>query len=372
MGETSKEEGKNILKRSRWLQYNKKYTEAIKGYDMILSNPHLPIQVVNEAKVCKLLAEEKLPVLKSYSFSPEYIHIAEDGRSYYKDNKCSYILYGEYSPFKKYFNHQQDWVYIQSPSFKFDKNGIPMVKYDEKFYYNAVTICQYALHLYDKYMDGQDNKDKFLNIADFLIKSIKKDGSLRYEFKYNHYECLNEGWASSMSQGQALSVFARAYHLTEDPKYIKSGQKVLRYLLTPISEGGVMDNLGTLDKRLKNKIFFQQYINSTSTYTLNGHIFTLIGLYDWSNVRCLGNMYYCNTAKRYWNKGLETLKYILPYYDMGNFTSYDLNHMVKSSVPSSSDFYHAVHIEQMNVLYDITKEEYFKNIRDMWISYVKK
>lgn len=371
MGEFFRDKGEIMLKKSRQFQNQSRYKEAIQIYDRILSNSNLPLYIKDEARVCRMLAKRNLPVLKNYSFLPEYIRIAEDGKKYYKDNKCSYVLYGDYNSFKKYFDRQQDWVYIQSPSFKLDKNGVPMVKYDGKFYYNAVTICQYALYMYDKYMEGCDTRNSFLNIADFLTRNIKEDGSLRYEFKYNHYECLKEGWTSSMSQGQALSVFARAYYLTEDPKYIESGQKALKYLLMPISKGGVMDNLGALDKKFESKIFFQQYINSTSTYTLNGHIFTLIGLYDWSNVRCAKNIYYFNLARRYWNKGLDSLKCILPYYDLGNFTAYDLHHIVKKSVPSSSDFYHSVHIEQMNVLYVITGEEYFRDMRDLWISYIK-
>ncbi len=371
MGETIKNQGEEILKNSRRLQNSGRYKRAIDGYNIILSNSKFTDCSINEAKVCKLLAEQKQPVLKNYSFLPEYITVAKSGGNYYRDNKCSYVLYERYSTFKKYFNKQQDWVYIQSSSFKFDENGVPMVKYDEKFYYNTVTICQYALHLYDKYIDGKGSKDKFLNIADFLIENVKKDGSLRYGFKYNHYECLNEGWTSSMSQGQALSVLARAYYLTKNSKYVKSGQKVLGYLLTPISEGGVMDDLGALNGKLKNKIFFQQYVNSTPTYTLNGHIFTLIGLYDWSKVYCPENIYYCNIAGQYWKKGLDSLKCILPYYDIGSFTSYDLYHIVKRSFPSSSDFYHSIHIEQMNVLYNITGDEYFKKLRDLWISYVK-
>lgn len=371
MGNVSLKEKINILKRSRKAHNDKKYSAAIEGYNKIIEDKSLPGHIINEAKVCKLLAEQKAPVLKKYTFSPDFMEMCKRGKKYYKDNKCSYFLYKDYDTFKKYFNVQQDWVYIESDHFKFDAKGIPMVKYNDKFYYNTVTVCQYGLWLYDRYIDNKEGKEKFLNMADFLTDNIKEDGSFRYEFKYYHYEPLDEGWSSSMSQGQALSVFARAYNLTKNVKYLDCGKKVLKYLLTPISKGGVMDNLGTLDSGLKDKVFFQQYVNSTSTYTLNGFIFTLIGLYDWSSVNCPGNIYYSNMAKEYWDKGLESLKLIIPYYDMGEFTAYDLYHIVKKSKPSSSDFYHSVHIEQMNVLYNITKDDYFKNIRDMWISYVR-
>lgn len=371
MGEVFLKEKVNMLKRSKKAHNNKKYSMAIRGYNQIIEDKSLPVHIINEARVCRLLAEQKAPVSKQYSFSPDFMEVCENGKKYYKDNKCSYFLYKDYDTFKKYFNVQQDWVYVESDHFKFDSKGIPMVKYNDEFYYNTVTVCQYGLWLYDRYIDNKEDKGKFLNAADFLIDNIKKDGSFRYEFKYHHYEPLDVGWTSSMSQGQALSVFARAYNLTKDVKYLNSGGRVLKYLLTPISKGGVMDNLETLDDRLKDKVFFQQYVNSTSTYTLNGFIFTLIGLYDWSNVNCPGNIYYSNIAREYWDKGLNSLKLIIPYYDIGEFTAYDLHHVVKKSKPSSSDFYHSVHIEQMNVLYNITKDHYFKNIRDMWISYVR-
>ncbi|MBC6357533.1 hypothetical protein ERK19_09290, partial [Lactobacillus helsingborgensis] len=125
MGEVSENEAKNILKNSRKLQNQKKYSKAIEGYNIVLENKNMPKSITNEAKICKLLAERKVPVLDKYSFLPEYMNIGKSGVDYYKSNKCNYTLYGEYNPVKKYFNYQPNWAYLESPSFKYDKNGIP-------------------------------------------------------------------------------------------------------------------------------------------------------------------------------------------------------------------------------------------------------
>lgn len=370
MGEISADKAVEILKESREKHNLKQYNRAIRGYDIILNSKSLPNYIKNEAMVCKTLAQEKSVVSNKYSFSQDFISVAKKGEDYYKKNQCIYLLQKEYKSTGKYFNNQHEGAYRESNYLKFDSQGIPMVNYNDKFYYNPVTACQYALFLYDKYIDKEEKEKDFLKVSDFLIKYMKEDGSFRYGFKYWHYEDLNPGWTSSMSQGQALSVFSRAYNLTKDFKYIEAGNKALKYMLTPVSQGGVMDNLGYIDSRLKDKIFFQEYVNSTPSYTLNGYIFTLIGLYDWSNIATKENKEYCNIAKDYWDKGIDTLKYILPYYDMGGFTSYDLYFITKKMKPTSADYYHSVHIEQLNTLYNITKDVYFKRIKDLWAFYV--
>lgn len=131
-----------------------------------------------------------------------------------------------------------------------------------------------------------------------------------------------------------------------------------------------MDTLEALDPNLGNKVFFQEYVNTTSSYTLNGYIFTLMGLYDWWHVKETQNKYYSNIAYEYFNKGIDSLKCILPYYDIGGFTSYDLYYITNNSKPNSAGYYHSVHVKQLDTIYYITKDKYFKDMRDLWNSYV--
>lgn len=357
-----------VLKISRESHNLSDFKSAIKGYNIIL-NDSVPAYIKNEAFVCKLLAKEKKHVSLKYAYDSEYALIADKAKEDFKTKKYTISNNKEYNPFDKYFDYEEN-LYLESDELSFEKN-IPILKYNGKFYYNPITAEQYALSNYCKYLNGEDTKKIFLETADFLINYMDENGAFKYGFSYNHYEDLDPGWTSSMAQGQALSVFARAFYLTGDKKYVEAGNKSLKYLITPIFKGGVLDTLEALDSNLKDKIFFQEYVNTISSYTLNGYMFTLIGLYDWSQADKKNNLKYSKVAKDYFSKGTESLKCVLPYYDIGGFTTYDLYFITNKSKPNSAGYYHSVHIEQLDAIYSITKDVYFKNMRDLWKTYVK-
>ncbi|OBR96509.1 hypothetical protein CLRAG_03790 [Clostridium ragsdalei P11] len=356
------------LSTSKKYQSLGKFHSAIKGYNSILKS-EAPRHIKNEILVYKKLAEVKKPISTKYRYCPNFIQLVSKSKEEYKLNGYSVELSHYYSPYKCYFDCEKNND-ENCDDFKLDANNIPMRKYNGKFCYNPVSVELYALSMYGKYINGNDTKKSFLNCADFLINYMDKRGALKYNFAYNHYEDLKPGWTSSMAQGQALSVFERAFKVTGDKKYVEAGNKALKYLITPVSEGGVMDTLEALDTNLKNKIFFQEYVNTNSSYTLNGYIFTLMGLYDWWHVKEAQNKYYSNVAYEYFNKGIDSLKCILPYYDIGGFTSYDLYYITNNSNPNSAGYYHSVHVKQLDTIYYITKDKYFKDMRDLWNSYV--
>ena len=60
----------------------------------------------------------------------------------YRPRQCDY----DYD--KDYLNYGKTKFFRESDRMRFDEWGIPMVKYGEKFYYNPVTVSQYALWLY--------------------------------------------------------------------------------------------------------------------------------------------------------------------------------------------------------------------------------
>merc|ERR1712226_1084295 len=62
--------------------------------------------------------------------------------------------------------------------------------------------------------------------------------------KIEGYDNLEPGWYSAMSQGQAMSVLARAYHLSKDASYFKT----LLDLMQPFKAKSE-------DGRVKNYIF---------------------------------------------------------------------------------------------------------------------
>lgn len=283
----------------------------------------------------------------------------------------------DYNPFGSYFHYGSTINYKNYPLIGIDNDGIPKLKVGNALCLDPVTFDQYALNIHDKYLNTKDDslKKKFLYLADKLIEMQSADGSLRYNFTWKYYlqkEPYKPGWVCGMAQGQALSVWARAYYLTKDTKYIKAGSKAINFLIKPISEGGCMDtlkDLKSLSPSLRNNIIFEEYISTPSSYTLNGFMFTLLGLYDWTQLNTSNQSKI--VAKNYFQMGIKTLKIILPYYDINGFSLYDLSYITYKTLPKSASNYHAVHIQLLNALGKVTGEPELKEYETKWISYIK-
>lgn len=300
----------------------------------------------------------------------DYEELVKQSVTKYHDLNYDYsrmLPEGKWNPYGDFLN----WgVYSNFDNIPKDPDGI-VTSGSEIERYNPVTIAQYALALYGQYLHGDVSKWAFLHQADFLLSMIERDGSIRYYFDYPYY-CMSDkyfksGWTSAMASGHVLSVCARAYHLTKDEEYCDVAEKVLAFLTVPVEEDGVMATLECLDPSLKNYVIFEEYPTEPATYTLNGYMFTLIGIYEWSCVETKSQ----DTAKELFEKGINTLVKILPYYDIGGFTAYDLSHITLGrDTPHIGVAYHRVHTVFCKIFYDITDIEVFNEYYLKWASYV--
>lgn len=271
------------------------------------------------------------------------------------------------------FLHFEDTAGFNESKIKRDFQGIPLVKYGQSFYYNPVTVAQYALYQYGKFLHKQASFNDFRVAADKLLSLQEPDGAFRYSFSWRYYligKSFKPGWVSGMAQGQALSVFARAYAWTKDLRYLDAGNKALRFLLTPVDVGGVLDTMADLDTSLAQYIIFEQYPVKPASYTLNGFMFTLIGCYDWwqldpGAIEGDGKM-----AAVALTAGLRTLEKILRYYDVGGFASYDLGYITYHAAPNLDAFYFAVDIYLLHALYAISGNDTLRHYELRWASYV--
>lgn len=377
--ESLNDRSKVILNWSKGSQLNGKYDGAINGYNKILKTDGIDQIIKDEANICLILAKRGEEGIPNRLKQPEYFDLVKKYQQGYMSSHYDYVTLGDYDTFGNYLLIENNSSYSNPDEIQFDEEGIPMVNYSGEFFYNPINIEQYALVLYDKYIkepqaSNKETKDKFIKVSDWLVNRVDTLGALRYPFGYKHYLDDGEfktGWVSAMAQGQALSVFARAYHLTGDKKYIDAGNSAFRYLTIKTCDDGVTDNLGSLNKSLSNYTFFQLYVTNPSSYTLNGHMFTLIGLYDWSNVE--NNKDNSLKAKGYFEEGIKTLKYILPYYDIGGFVTYDLGYLTKPGMEPTVNFdYYGIHLTLLDALYRVTKDEDLRYYRILWTSYVVK
>jgi hypothetical protein len=296
------------------------------------------------------------------SYTPHWQSLAAMDRQTYIQTGENYTsLLEDYSPTGNYFNSQSyywgDYL-LDADGFPVDvDNQLP----DKPHYYNPVTTAQYGLTQYALYLSGQQSSAKFLSVANHLISLMSSDGALRYPIPWDyHTTALSPGWVSGLAQGTALSVFARAWTLTNDPKWMAAGTSVLNFMLIPTSQGGTRGNLVDLDPSLTDTTTFEEITCHPDCTILNGFLYALLGLYDWGMVT--GD----RTALATFLEGAKTASNILHYYDIGGFSAYDLRQVIQGQTPATPLAYHSRHIALTNALYSITADPVFRQWRDTW------
>lgn len=247
-----------------------------------------------------------------------------------------------------------------------DADGLALIRYGDTFHYNPVTLSQQALAEYSR---TGGPTPMFGTAVDKLMTIQDHRGAFIYDFRFQNYNFVFEpGWHSGMAQGQALSALARAYHVLRKDKYLVAGERALDFLNTPREQDGPMTTMADLDPSLNGYIFFMEYPSDPAAYTLNGYMFTLLGLYDWWKLTK------SERAGEFFERGIETLVKILPYYDFSFISNYDLAYITiktNSYTPKLrlSPSYHMVHIEQLWALHNVTGRDILRKTADRWIKY---
>ncbi|MGE5551272.1 MAG: D-glucuronyl C5-epimerase family protein [Bacteroidota bacterium] len=244
-----------------------------------------------------------------------------------------------------YFNDLSRKTHWNGPT---DQDGLPLNKnLSNELFHFPTTIIQKALGHWDIWLQSNKKADSDLGLfkksADWLVKSQDDNGgwpiwsiiNLTYASKY-----------SAMTQGEGISVLARAYALTSDEIYLKCAKKALSPLLLPISMGGTC-------RVVQHGLILEETPQDREATILNGWIFALFGLYDFLlALRNRDEIAY--KAEDTLNNSLRTLISILPRYDRVYWSNYDLAGNI------ASPFYHHLHIAQLQAL-ELTFPEYRKD-----------
>lgn len=213
--------------------------------------------------------------------------------------------------------------------------------------YFSIGIFQYGLAAYDLYLkSGEDAyKKKLLACADWAVDNQQNDGSW-VTFSYENPEHPY----SSMAQGEGISMLIRAHIVTGNEQYMFAARKAKNFMLKPISDGGATDYQG-------DDVYL--YECTHDPLILNGWIFSLWGLYDYS--KYIDD----DRVKVVLNSTLKSLKKKLPEFDIKYWSKYEDGKRI------CSPFYHKLHIAQLRVMYDLFGEEIYKEYADKWESYQK-
>ena len=252
-----------------------------------------------------------------------------------------------------------------SPFTNFDAQGLPQSEYYGTDYYNPVTIARFVLNQHGKYVKGDNAAlSKMVLAADKLLALQDAGGGFPYPYTHGTPpRSLQPGWLSAMAQGLALSAFSRAYLTTGAGKYLTAGEAAYVRLSIPIGNGGLRGSMADLDPTLSGYVFFPEYPYAKLDYTLNGYMFTLLGLYDWSK---LANASSKDAAGVDFQDGLRTLERIIPYYDFGGYSMYDLS-FITHNQPLTSPNYQPVHLELLHALNCIVSSPVLKYYEATWL-----
>lgn len=292
----------------------------------------------------------------------EYKYLSRVSKFRYKLHKLGWDEIDGYSPIGKYVHSEVKWSL-------FDDRGIPLIKNKNELVYNPCTCLLYGLGLISKAIENSKFYSKMQIIFDFCVNWLYKNG-FEYDYNYPYYvnkRYFKKGWKSGMNYGLMLSFITRYYGITSDKKCFDIAQKCIDEMNKAIEEGGVLGDLKDLFREGEEYNIYEEYPTKPQTYTLNGFEYALLGLYDWSTIESPSH----GQCKEMFDKGIITLKKLLPYYDIGGFTTYDLSYLIYNNrCPHVVPHYHSIHIMFNKVFYEITHDEEFFRLYKKWISYV--
>ncbi|WP_161883839.1 D-glucuronyl C5-epimerase family protein [Deinococcus alpinitundrae] len=321
------------------------------------------------APLCQVTGNEKWPKWDMNTTAyPQEVKLGFGILKSFNQPSYYFAEKGGHTPTGDYMHFSFHRSYVNGPTVQLDDMGVPKIKYGDGFYFNPNTVAQYALGRWGRYLLATDPKIKegfkvqFLDATEKMSRFQIEDGSFRYEFPFLNYEA---GWVSSMMQGLAMSVYARAYELTKDPIYVKRGDTAMDFTLKSVKDGGVRTDLSDLDPSLAGYVWFEEYPNLPNmkqpnqwpgysavktAYTLNGYMFTLVGINDWAKTTPTAAT--AANADEAFKCGISTLERIFPYYEIGGWTTYDLR-QVYGAKPLTN-YYHLVHTYLMRALRQAT------------------
>ena len=240
-----------------------------------------------------------------------------------------------------------------------DGDGIVMVRYDNSLEYNPVTIAQYALAYHADFVKNGDpvSKATLIQYCDWLVRHQGADGLWRYDFEFAG---MARGWYSALAEGQAISALARCYQVGGSVTYRRASDLALSTFTRPIADGGVVDREAGYD-------YYEEYLPPYSRHTLNGFIYAVIGLGEYTAV--FGG----DTSVRLYLAGIETLHSNIGRWDSGVWSTYNLSprvvHGERWPGTAASPYYHGLHVKQLRELFQLTGDSVFADTADRWAGY---
>jgi heparosan-N-sulfate-glucuronate 5-epimerase len=258
-------------------------------------------------------------------------------------------------------------------SVRYQDGGVPMVRINwlkqERFYYHPVFIGSWGLSHYAAYKraprtgEGKKHLKKALIAADWFVERQRPSGMWMYPFDFpvgGTDQTLEAPWGSAMAQGVAMELLAKVHAATGKDMYLHSAEQAIAPLEKPVAEGGLAEPfLGE-----EEHPFYEEYPTSPPNHTLNGFMFTLMGLKDLEVEKP------ASRADAVYEAGLKTLVRALPEYDTKPVSAYHLSHITDPPREvHTSEKYHDVHVSQLRELNAYSPHPTLEYYAERWASY---
>ena len=226
---------------------------------------------------------------------------------------------------KGYYNDLTNKV-ILDPKTLENRELPKMQNEDGKEVVFATTIFQYGLGCYDLILQTGEQQyiDQFRKCVEWALDNQDDNGG------WNISAFAGEKSPyGAMAQGEGASLLIRAYLFFGDEKYFLCARKAIDLMLTPLEKGGT-------SRFVEKDLYLLEFMDLPCV--LNGWIFALFGLYDFTIV--CKESFYLECLR----DTLDTMKRHLIDYDNGYWSKYDEAKML------ASPFYHKLHIAQLTIL----------------------
>nr|CAG4643050.1 EOG090X0272 [Ilyocryptus agilis] len=216
-------------------------------------------------------------------------------------------------------------------------------------------------------MSSSDHVGMFYSSANWLVRHQDAKGGwpigVKRKIAAGRVD-LAPGWYSAMGQGQAMSLLMRAYYRSGEKQYLEAALNGMKPFSVSSTEGGVRAYF------MNQYPFYEEYPTNPPSFVLNGFIYSLIGLYD---VVSLSPQDSSGDARLLFDQGMQSLKKMLPLFDTGSGSVYDLRHFTLQFVPPNIARwdYHSTHVNQLLLLSTIDPDPILVSVANRWIGYMQ-
>jgi hypothetical protein len=163
---------------------------------------------------------------------------------------------------------------------------------------------------------------------------------------------MDAPWVSAMAQGQALSLFASLYAETGEAEWFEAAERMWETLQVRRDDGGRWWSQRVVDGYL----WFDEYPDGSTHMVVNGHVFALYGVYDWWRVT--GDE---DAAALFDEAATTALRAFGEVRRPGEASVYCVN-----GCGWSDDYYHRVHVGQLENLVVITGDPRFADMAEQY------